>query len=58
MGWIGRPLGPMQFPTRESFTEWLKFFSHPETWEIHVAMYGKPRVRVAVERQIPNEADL
>ena len=59
MGALFRPhIGPMRFPSPEAFAEWLRVFSMPQAWHIHVRMYGKPIVRVAVPRQVPNEADL
>lgn len=30
----------------------------PDELEQHIKLFGKPRVRVPVERQLPNEADL
>lgn len=42
--------------SREAFNDWLR--SWPESLASHIALFGKPRVRVPVERQVPNEADL
>lgn len=43
--------------TKSEFKDWLErtsegYRAQMERW------YGKPRVRVPVERQVPNEADL
>lgn len=47
---------PLKAMTSEVFNEWLKDW--PESVRAHIALFGKPRVRVPVERQTPNEADL
>lgn len=44
--------------TKESFAEWLTWFHSQEQYDLAVRLRGKPRVRVPVERQTPNEADL
>jgi len=44
--------------TVDEFREWLNSFSRPESIRDSIAICGKPRVRVPVDRQVPNEADL
>lgn len=44
--------------TQEAFSEFLGWFHSPGMYEEYVRRSGKPRVRVPVERQVPNEADL
>ncbi len=44
--------------TKEAFCEWLKWFQSPEHLRASISLFGKPRVRVPAERQMPNEADL
>jgi len=43
--------------TREAFVEWFRWFTS-EQYQNYLRLHGKPRVRVPVERQTPNEADL
>jgi hypothetical protein len=42
--------------TQEAFTRWLDDVG--PYIDTHIKRYGKPRVRVPVQRQTPNEADL
>lgn len=53
--------GPARLPdtqtmTKEAFLSWAREF--PDSLQVRLRLYGKPRVRVQVERQTPNEADL
>ena len=46
----------MSAMTQEAFTQWLRD-AGPYV-DTYIKMWGKPRVRVPVPRQTPNEADL
>jgi hypothetical protein len=55
------PTYPLRFGSATSFNEWLRTAGFcPGLYDIrdHIKMFGKPIVRVPVERQVPNEADL
>lgn len=56
----GLPSNGMRDPTRmalDEFRRWI-YETPKEYQELRARLYGKPRVRVPVERQTPNEADL
>lgn len=56
----GIPSYGMRDPTRmalDEFRRWL-YEIPEEAQQLRIRLYGKPRVRVPVERQVPNEADL
>lgn len=55
---INIPSYPLRFISARSFNDWLRNFYTPEQFSLHVRNHGKPIVRVPVERQTPNEADL
>lgn len=54
----GRPTfgSPIRTYAKDEFVAWLRDW--PEGVKEHIRIYGKPVVRVPVERQTPNEADL
>lgn len=56
----GTPSLGMRDPTRMALDEWKRWICEiPEDAQrLRIRIYGKPRVRVPVERQVPNEADL
>lgn len=51
---------PIRFSSATSFQDGLRrnMYWGAEDLKYHIQNYGKPHVRVAAPRQVPNEADL